>query len=857
MNTGRKVWFWNLLLVMTLAIGLGLLSCAKKDDDNTNNGPNGPDDSGTVPADFAGTWYKLAVETEGSDGVELQIDPLVSIEVDSAGTWKWFSGASRIRNGSSTWDDAGDKPVWTMNQAVVGGEEQFRDWTVNSYDSDMAEMIYTTTDSTQVMMTWHLVRGTNKFIGLVNLNFDDSPLSGATVNLDNAVGEVGTSQTDEKGFFKFTELAPGTYSAMVSMTDYESIELDSINVNTNKPSIRGAAMVLDGGDIGTLMGVVTNSESGDPIYNAEVKTERGTATYTDSSGAYSLTVAAGARVITVYSAGFDVKNDTVVVAPASNTQHNVAIVWNPEGNKAHINGVVRDGEYQAPVNNVSIVSDDGFSTITNDNGEYTLDVYAGVRILTLTFARYDTVVDTTDYLRKNGDYQRDYLIWPYVSEDRGTVQGRVYDAGSGVGIFDATISSDLGVNTITSPDENGDFTLDCLIGQQTITARRTGYDPQSWPILVVADSTYSHNFALREEGSPTGGTVAGQVTNQGGNPIVGATVFSDDGIQTQTDANGNYTLMEVAEGDRLITASHANYQDREQTVTVVAGEIADNVNFTLPDQSGPTGTIHGTVTDETSGNPIQDARVQSDDGSAANADGSGNYSLTVEAGNRTITCMMTGYEAQQRTQSVQDGGNYTIDFALDQASGGGNVDTLIYDDRTNQFDDALLPTDGGTLGLRMTPTGACQVIGLQYVTFVQGAGNFNAQVLQWSNNSPGNVLDSQAAMGVNQSWVSVDISGNNVQVTGQFVVGFGSINSTCFIGWKGSPDTGRVWINSNSNPGWNSANGVWGMRAIVRYPDGTTQVLEPDINQEPVTLESGNHTTQINSTGLTGIGAGK
>ena len=69
------------------------------------------------------------------------------------------------------------------------------------------------------------------------------------------------------------------------------------------------------------------------------------------------------------------------------------------------------------------------------------------------------------------------------------------------------------------------------------------------------------------------GTIEGTVTDEStGDPLPGATVqITDVGIGSATDANGQYELEDVPEGDQLLRVSFVGYETIERTVTVAAG----------------------------------------------------------------------------------------------------------------------------------------------------------------------------------------------------------------------------------------------------------------------------------------------
>lgn len=84
---------------------------------------------------------------------------------------------------------------------------------------------------------------------------------------------------------------------------------------------------------------------------------------------------------------------------------------------------------------------------------------------------------------------------------------------------------------------------------------------------------------------------------------------------------------------------------------------------------GPTGTLQGTVTDSSTSNPIQGAKIDvSPNGGTTFTDANGNYSIIIPIGTYDVTASAFGYLPDTVNGVViTDGGTTVQDFALDQA----------------------------------------------------------------------------------------------------------------------------------------------------------------------------------------------
>ena len=166
------------------------------------------------------------------------------------------------------------------------------------------------------------------------------------------------------------------------------------------------------------------------------------------------------------------------------------------------------------------------------------------------------------------------------TQTTGTVEGTVTDSSTGLPIQGASVSADTGQSDTT--DVNGDYTLSNVpTGTRTITASATGYVTQQDTANVTNGGTSIVNFSLDPE--PTGGTgtIKGTVTDaSSGAKLGGVFVVTDTSESDTTNNGGKYTINNVPEGSRTVTASLTGYVTQQQPATVTAGQTT-TVNFAL------------------------------------------------------------------------------------------------------------------------------------------------------------------------------------------------------------------------------------------------------------------------------------
>jgi hypothetical protein len=140
-----------------------------------------------------------------------------------------------------------------------------------------------------------------------------------------------------------------------------------------------------------------------------------------------------------------------------------------------------------------------------------------------------------------------------------------------------------------------------------------------------------------------------------------------------------------------------------------------------------------------------------------------------------------------------------------------------------------------------------------YTTIQPGDNDFNATLFEWEGSQPGlDIIYEENAIAVEEDWVEVDIAAQNITFDGDFVVGFGSVNATTFIGYDTDLNNGRSWDYDNASPSWASWNEAYLIRAIVEYPDGTVAEVAPvAVSSQPTIKSMVNSAHPTDYTGVT------
>ncbi|HEX7343106.1 MAG TPA: hypothetical protein VF398_02500, partial [bacterium] len=181
-------------------------------------------------------------------------------------------------------------------------------------------------------------------------------------------------------------------------------------------------------------------------------------------------------------------------------------------------------------------------------------------------------------------------------------------------------------------------------------------------------------------------------------------------------------------------------------------------------------------------------------------------------------------------------GEVTLNWEL---YGNGSIVELLYD---NGPTSSGYSYNGYTMSCRMSPTEPCQVLVIKIYTFWDGVDSlFDAEVYNWLGTEPGTTLLHQTAdvVAEQSDWTLVDISAANLQVTTDFMVGFGSINDACYMGYDPALNNGRSWDFDRTLQTWATWDEAYLIRAIVQYQTGEIAELAPTpmipVPNQPVT----------------------
>jgi len=398
---------------------------------------------------------------------------------------------------------------------------------------------------------------------------------------------------------------------------------------------------------GTLTGLITDS-SGNPLAGAKVRIVTAYTSghsyfaTTDSNGDYVINkVADQSYVVKARDTGYIPNGSGVFqVIPGSNTAPTVELtpiatgtvtgqVTDSNGNPIAdakvqliptlgtprtMDSLPPSGETSTLQTNFADAGGYGLTATTDANGDYVINNVLDASYYVRAHISGYTPNTTTAFTVTTGSNTAPTVQLFAIAY--GTVSGEVTDASGNplsgasvelepVSMVGETITYGPKHYTVKATDAKGDYSFsNILAGTYLVSIQAKGYvDNTSANFTVVAGSNTAPTVQLTPI---VYGTVTGQITDNTGKPLAGATVIISSvsipsqpnlfvGPQATTDANGDYTVKNVETGSYTVVALDKDYVlNRSASFTVSSGtNTAPTVALTpvVPD------TVTGRITD--------------------------------------------------------------------------------------------------------------------------------------------------------------------------------------------------------------------------------------------------------------------
>ncbi|WP_405082376.1 carboxypeptidase regulatory-like domain-containing protein [Paenibacillus chitinolyticus] len=405
--------------------------------------------------------------------------------------------------------------------------------------------------------------------------------------------------TDQFGAFTAPNLAPGSYTAILSSTDFQT-DLVSFLITAGQTTTVSASLIPTPGQIS---GTVAAADSGTGISGASIRISNYTGTLittvlTDSSGYFRAEgLAPDAYIVTASQTGFQQGSVGAIVSAGQTATTALSLLPLPGSVSGVISPLVDGTVIQIYDRNNLLINEE---LVNTGNGTFRFDsLVPGAYIVTATPPGY-AVAKAGAFVEAGQESSVSLTLSPLLS----VLSGRVTDT-AGIPVSTAVIRVLDGNETLLGTghsDENGVYVVDNIpAGNHFLVVTAPGF---STVIIGVATLPGKDLAGVDIRLVPNPGAVSGQITNvSDGNPLPSATVLirsadiSNVLIATATTslfgnffvsglAPGTYTVVAEAEGFAAGTSGAIVISDQETAASLALRPLSGIVTGTVTDRSG-------------------------------------------------------------------------------------------------------------------------------------------------------------------------------------------------------------------------------------------------------------------------------
>ncbi|MCA0989644.1 carboxypeptidase regulatory-like domain-containing protein [Guptibacillus algicola] len=537
-------------------------------------------------------------------------------------------------------------------------------------------------------------------------------LSGISVDLYNEDGMlVFTTNTDENGFYQFTELAALQYRIVTRNPDFQTQEVGVIVTSGNTELVN---LNLESNP-GSITGTIVDAETNTRLVGAEVTAFVAqdivpiATVITNSLGEYTISgLVPGSYTIVANAVSYTENSTGSTVSPNETTITDLSLTSNP----ASLSGTVLDENGQ-PLKNavVKIIDINGVVigiSAVDENGFYSI---GGLRPGTYRILASAPATSAPDVggastgLTLMADQNRTANF--VLRNNPGSVSGMVFDEDTGAPIVGANINildSNGQVVATTTSTTGGSYLVNGLTaGSYTVSVFKTSYARKTAGAIVEPDQTTTVDFFLKR----TTGSIFGKLQDDAGHQIdsdsVGIRLLDEKGLLLQSTVatpDCEFSFSDLPPGQYLVSISANGYQSKAVPVTVASGEVSE-LTITLFKNAG---IVSGSVTNMETSTGIAGASITIKDASnitiatgLTNEDG--NFTVdNIPPGPQVVTASRDGFGTGTTGVNVVENEVSEVSIAL--TPNPGSISGVITDEATGlpvSNANVQVLNDGGTV----------------------------------------------------------------------------------------------------------------------------------------------------------------
>ncbi|QKS44061.1 carboxypeptidase regulatory-like domain-containing protein [Paenibacillus cellulosilyticus] len=501
------------------------------------------------------------------------------------------------------------------------------------------------------------------------------PIFGVLVSVTDINNfQVASIIADDVSTFQFDSLPPGSYTVSVRALNYQSGTLGAIVMSNATTPIHFSLQP----EPGIILGKVAPVVGGALVQLFNSNNILISTAITDPQGSFGfLGEAVGAYYLTAIADGFTSQAAGAAVTSNETTQVTIHLTPNP----GSLAGTVVDTSGKPITTAVVKVLNSNESirgsSPAQGDGSYVVEgIPIGTKTVIASAPNFGNQVKGITINPGQNVTQFNFVLMP----DPGTVSGQITDSVSGLVLPGANIeiradeASGLAVSTVASTPF-GNYQITGLApGAYTVIAKANNYATNTVGALATSNGFTIANLSL----SPLFGTINGTVTDAFGNPIgsndTKIKLYTQEGSLIETafvSSNGTFSIMGVAPGEYVLTASAPAFETQTIGLSVLAGGVSNAQLILKPQTSAITGTIrNGSTFTPISGALVNITDIDGLPVETAFTDNSGSFTVSgVPAGNFVVSAIAPGFSSATSAVVTRSGQTASTDLTLSPLPG--------------------------------------------------------------------------------------------------------------------------------------------------------------------------------------------
>ncbi|SLM29352.1 exported hypothetical protein [Desulfamplus magnetovallimortis] len=590
---------------------------------------------------------------------------------------------------------------------------------------------------------------TGSIRGTVTDSDTGEPLEGAEISVDNYEYSTttyvhylvddelpGVTIITSKGYYLIEDIPLGLHTVEVFKDGYSDGYMEVELKATDRDPVVDFILEPDNPQPQTakISGTVTDSVTGQPLAGVEI-TMNGVALspLTSSQGYYQIEDVQPGQI----SLEFDLEDynkATRQFTLEAGEERTLNVTLEPvvDINTGIIVGNVMDAATEEPLeimevtlngNNYPMISDTGYFMFEElPPGTYLVEVYVdGYAKGSIQRSLISDEVVTINFrLEAEG----------ITEPDTGSIRGNVTDSVTGQPLAGVLITMN-GVQLSSFTSSQGYYQIeDVQPGQISLEFDLEDYNKATRQFTLEAGEERTLNVTLEPVVDINTGIIVGAVVDDETEELLsGIEVTLNRNDYPMISDTGYFIIEELPPGTYLVEVFVDGYKKGTQQVTITEELVAIDFRLEPEESTDPvTGSISGTITDDTTGQPLTGAEVAVDGTTlSAKTSAQGRYLIQgIPLGDYSVKASLTGYSLQTKYISITSDQLLTLNFQMEkEATLSSSVQGKVVDAATYE------PIDGAAIKIMSQSTVIAETTTSSSGIFVLNglpSGAYSAQV---------------------------------------------------------------------------------------------------------------------------------